>query len=200
MTARSTRSSTVGDEHRQNAARAAGPAARTEVDLDPDCPYSLWRYVRTDLTGSRLCIVGGGASAGLPWGMPARLTHALIFAADLERLATFYAGALGFQREATAHPSVVMLRAAGGAAIALHQAPPHAVEPLPPDGPRRREDTALKLCFEVDDLTASRQAVLDHGGLADPPWAWAGDTYCECADAEGNVVQLIGRGATPATA
>jgi len=127
--------------------------------------------------------------------MAARLAHVLIFASDLERLIAFYAGAFGFQREATADPGFVKMRADGGAAIPLHQAPAHAVEALPASGPTRREDTYTKLCFEVDDLAAHRQAVIDHGGLADAPWTWAGDTFCECADAEGNVLQLVARGA-----
>jgi len=32
---------------------------------------------------------------------------------------------------------------------------------------------------------------LEHGGLAKDPWAWEGRRYCECADVEGNSLQLF---------
>ena len=57
-----------------------------------------------------------------------------------------------------------------------------------------KNDTAYKLCFETDDLEATRAAVLAAGGLAKEPWVWEGTRYCECADPEGNVVQLFVRG------
>jgi len=61
-----TRDITVAEERRQNVARAARVpgavpgtvAPAIEVDLDPDCPYSLWLYDRTDLTGNRICFGG----------------------------------------------------------------------------------------------------------------------------------------------
>ncbi len=129
----------------------------------------------------------------------ARLTHVLIFTTDLDRVAAFYAGALGYRREASADDGFVMMRAAAGADLALHQVPPHVAAELTLDAPPSwREDTALKLCFAVDDLAAARAAVVAHGGQAKAPWSWAGTDFCECVDVEGNVLQLVHRPATAA--
>jgi predicted enzyme related to lactoylglutathione lyase len=122
------------------------------------------------------------------------LTHVLIFTTDLDRVAAFYAGAFGYRREDTADEGVVMMRGAGGADLALHQVPPDiAAEIALTSPPRWRDDTALKLCFAVDDLGGARAAVLAHGGQAKEPWSWAGTDFCECADVKGNSLQLVHR-------
>lgn len=54
-----------------------------------------------------------------------------------------------------------------------------------------RDESAMKICFDTDDLDAQRQAILDHGGQAKSPWDWAGIRFCECTDPEGNVVQIF---------
>ena len=121
-----------------------------------------------------------------------RLTHVLLFSSDLERMAAFYAGALGFVREASPDAGFVVMRAESGAAIALHAVSAEVAAEIALESPPRwREDTASKLCFEVDDLAAARQAVLDAGGQAREPWSWAGSHFCDCCDIEGNAVQLV---------
>ena len=123
-----------------------------------------------------------------------RLTHVLLFSSDLERMAAFYAGALGFVREDSPDAGFVMMRAESGAAIALHGVSAEVAAEIALQSPAQwREETACKLCFEVDDLAAARQAVLDAGGQAPEPWSWAGSHFCDCADIEGNVLQLVVR-------
>ena len=125
---------------------------------------------------------------------PPRLAHVFVFTADLERMAAFYAGAMGLRRENSSDAGFVIMRAATGADVALHQLPPHILEQITIDSPPRwRDDTALKMSFETDDLDAQRQAILDHGGQAKDPWAWEGTRFCECTDPEGNVVQILQR-------
>lgn len=126
--------------------------------------------------------------------MQRRIAHVFVFASDLERMAAFYAAALGLRREDTADAGFVMMRAEHGADVALHQLPPHiAQEATITTPPRWRDDTALKFCVEVDDLDAQRRAILDHGGQAKAPWSWSGTEFCECTDPEGNVIQIFHR-------
>ena len=121
----------------------------------------------------------------------ARLTHAFVFACDLERVAAFYAGAFGMMRDDTPDAGFVMMRGNGGAHLAIHALPPAIAAGIDVQSPPRwRDDTAYKICFETDDLGAQRAAVLAHGGLAKEPWSWASTTFCECTDPEGNVVQI----------
>lgn len=123
-----------------------------------------------------------------------RFSHAFVFTSDLERMIAFYAHALGLRREDGPDPGFVMMRGEGGADLALHQVPPHIAEELAITSPPQwRDDTALKLCFEVDDLEARRRTILEHGGQARAPWSWSGTQLCECTDPEGNVIQIFVR-------
>jgi predicted enzyme related to lactoylglutathione lyase len=128
-----------------------------------------------------------------------RLAHVFVFTHDLERMAAFYAAALGLRRENTADAGFVLMRARAGADVALHQLPPHIAAGITIDTPPRwRDDTALKICFETDDLDAQRRAIVAHGGQAKDPWSWGGTDFCECTDPEGNVIQIFVR--SPAAA
>ena len=125
---------------------------------------------------------------------PPRLAHVFVFTSDLERMAAFYAGAMGLTRENSSDAGFVIMRAANGADVALHQLPPHILAEIDLQSPARwRDDTALKMSFETDDLDAQRQVILDHGGQAKDPWSWANTRFCECTDPEGNVVQIFQR-------
>ncbi len=124
----------------------------------------------------------------------ARLAHVFVFVADLERMAAFYAGAFGLQRENSADAGFVIMHAPSGAGVALHRLPQHIAETCTICSPPAwREDTALKFCFQTDDLAAQRAAILAHGGQAKDPWSWDGTEFCECTDPEGNVIQIFRR-------
>ena len=124
----------------------------------------------------------------------ARLAHAFVFVVDLERTAEFYAGAFGMRRENSSDGAFVIMRArTAGADVAIHRVPAQLAAQMPVDDPPRwRDDTAYKICFETDDVAALRSAILAHGGQAKQPWSWEGREFCECADPEGNVVQIFG--------
>ena len=123
----------------------------------------------------------------------ARLAHGFVFVKDLDRMVLFYEHALGMY----AHPSsdagfVKMASPAGGAKVALHALPTAIAAQIDiADPPRIRSDTAYKLSFETDDFDGIRAAILANGGQAEAPWSWEGRQYCECADPEGNVIQIV---------
>jgi predicted enzyme related to lactoylglutathione lyase len=111
-------------------------------------------------------------------------------------MAAFYAAAMGLTRENSSDVGFVIMRATTGADVALHQVPPHILAQIDVQSPARwRDDTALKMSFETDDLDAQRQAILDHGGQAKDSWSWKSTRFCECTDPEGNVVQIFQRSA-----
>jgi hypothetical protein len=61
------------------------------------------------------------------------------------------------------------------------------------DPPARRTQTPVKLVFDVDDISATRGAVLDLRGGMDPAeseWIFQGHHVCDGHDPEGNVVQF----------
>jgi predicted enzyme related to lactoylglutathione lyase len=122
--------------------------------------------------------------------MVSRISHTLVFVADLPRAARFYSDALGLRAEPGDDADFLMLRGSDGAGLALHRVPPEVIGELT-DPPQWREDVALKLCIEVRDLDALRDAVLRAGGQARAPWSWREVRFCECADLEGNVFQLF---------
>lgn len=125
---------------------------------------------------------------------PPRLAHVFVFVCDIERMVAFYTGAMGLRRDDSSDAGFVIMRASLGADVALHQLPPEIIELVALQHPARwRDDTALKMSFQTDDLEAQRQAILDHGGQAKEPWAWEGTRFCECTDPEGNVVQIFQR-------
>lgn len=128
-----------------------------------------------------------------------RLGHGFVFVKDLPRMVAFYEGALGMTARRTSHAGFVRMECPEGPGVALHELPAH-IQPLVQvtTPPRWRDDTAYKLCFETDDLPGTRLAILEHGGLARDPWTWEGVTFCECADPEGNVVQIFAAGAPAA--
>ena len=122
--------------------------------------------------------------------MAVSLQHLLVFVADADRVAAFYARALGLTAAPSAVTGLVHLHAAGQAVLALHPVPAEVIGEIAVP-PVRREDAALKPCFQVDDLDASRAAVVVAGGLAAEAWAWNGRRFCDCADVEGNVFQIV---------
>lgn len=121
-----------------------------------------------------------------------RLAHVMIFVKDVPRMTRFYEQAFELVAEPSDDPGFVVLGTPNRAGIALH-ALPHAIAANVPidDPPTFREETCLKVCFEVADLDAQRKRILDAGGQAKEPWQWEASRFCECADPEGNVLQIF---------
>ena len=117
-----------------------------------------------------------------------KLRHAMLFVSDLPRMLAFYRDGLGLRaRPDRAAPGWEELDA-GGASLALHQIPPHIAATVTiASPPAAREDTPIKLIFEVDDLDAARATLVAHGAIMKEPYAWGA---CDGIDPEGNVFQI----------
>jgi predicted enzyme related to lactoylglutathione lyase len=121
-----------------------------------------------------------------------RLGHVMIFCKDVPKLARFYETAFDLTPEPSSDPDFQILRSRVGAGIALHALPSEIADTIEiKDPPFFREETCLKICFEVGDLDAARQKLVGAGGQAKAPWQWQGTRFCECADTEGNVIQIF---------
>ena len=67
--------------------------------------------------------------------------------------------------------------------------------------PSPREETPIKLSFEVDDIALVRELADLHGGLISSStheWHYEGHAFCNGFDPEGNVFQVFARLPEPA--
>lgn len=120
-------------------------------------------------------------------------SHALLFVSDVARMTGFYSSVFGLTPEPGSDPGFLHLRGAPGeAGLALHAIPPHVAGPVASPAVWR-EDSYVKLCFEVEDVDVARAALLAAGGQAKDAWEWEGTRFCDCVDPEGNVLQLFRR-------
>ena len=115
-----------------------------------------------------------------------RLDQAMLFAADLERMAAFYEQVLGFTPVAQTRSAEWVEFETGGARLALHAIPADAgvvASPAP------RETQSCKLLLAVDDLAAERGRLTAAGvTIIERPWGgW------DIADPEGNVLGIMER-------
>lgn len=123
-----------------------------------------------------------------------RLAHVMIFAKNLAPMVTFYESVFDLVSEPSSDPGYIVLKSNAGAGIALHALPAALAECIELTSPPEwRNQTAYKVCFEVEDLEGHRFRILNHGGQAKEPWAWEKTRFCECTDIEGNVIQIFTR-------
>lgn len=117
---------------------------------------------------------------------------AVVFAKDVQRMARFYERVLSL---AVVHADAdhVVLESALQQ-IVIHSIPKRIAAgihiTIPPE---RREDTALKLFFAVDNIDAVRASAAALGGQVDPParaWEARGFRAVDGHDPEGNVLQF----------
>jgi predicted enzyme related to lactoylglutathione lyase len=123
---------------------------------------------------------------------PANPAGAAIYVSDLERVTHFYTEVFGLAPQER-QSGFAVLRA-GEWRLYLVAMPPDLVAEFgPSDPPVRREDTALKLIFQVDDIELVRAAVGRHGGelnSTDAEWVMGAELVCDGHDCEGNVFQV----------
>jgi lactoylglutathione lyase len=122
-----------------------------------------------------------------------RLATVLIFAKDMQRMTDFYHEALGLPVVAAPMAPGWIEFDAGSVRLALHALSPRVgrqIEITSP--PRAREETPLKLLFEVDDLNEARRRLVQHGATMFEPKT---SGVCDGLDPEGNVFSLVHRGA-----
>lgn len=116
----------------------------------------------------------------------------VVYAKDLQRLASFYQSALALAVAERARTFVVLHGQGFEVAIvAMPEAVAAAIELRSPPVPL--EDTPIKASFLVPSIEARRGAVTGAGGTLKPPeaaWAWRGQVHLDGVDPEGNVFQL----------
>jgi predicted enzyme related to lactoylglutathione lyase len=121
------------------------------------------------------------------------MSAAVLYVKDLERMRAFYETCFGMVARQPEDGGACVLKAAASE-LTLVRVPPSIAARLEiTDPPRPREDSALKLVFDVADLDATRVAVLAAGGHVEPSksaWNFQGHRHQDVCDPEGNVTQL----------
>lgn len=113
---------------------------------------------------------------------------AVLFAKDLQRVAAFYAGALGMQCSFSDADHWVL--SCAGFQLIVHQIPAHiAADIVIEQPPLRRCSAAIRLDYPVQSIDASRRLARSSGGdidAAPPPWAGPSAGFFLGHDPEGN--------------
>jgi catechol 2,3-dioxygenase-like lactoylglutathione lyase family enzyme len=117
-----------------------------------------------------------------------RMAQTIVFVDDVARMQAFYQGTLGLP-VITAEPGWVQLDA-GGVIFALHAIRPGS---RLPDPPPERVASPIKLCFHVDDVEATRAALVAAGVSMRDVHRYGGVAFCDGIDPEGNVFQITTR-------
>ena len=117
---------------------------------------------------------------------------AVIFAADVDRVARFYE-ALVQMSPVHIEPGLRVI-ASDRTELVIHGVPPHVLSPVPEGQvPAPREDTSIKLFFAIPSLAAAREMAPLLGGFVYPAereFTARRFRACNACDPEGNVVQF----------
>jgi predicted enzyme related to lactoylglutathione lyase len=118
-----------------------------------------------------------------------RLGIAVVFAKDMQRMSEFYHEALGLPLvEAPMAPGWLELDA-GSVRLALHAIAPRVARQIEiTNPPRAREESPIKLLFEVENLDETRRRLVQYGATMFEPRSTG---VCDGLDPEGNVFSLI---------
>ena len=113
-----------------------------------------------------------------------RLTRAMIYVKDLDRMSAFYGATLGLKPIDETRTDTWLEFDAGGIRFALHAIPPHIADQIEISSPPQpRESNPVKLSFAVDDVASERKRLESLGvTVVDRPWGG-----CDGIDPEGNV-------------
>ena len=117
----------------------------------------------------------------------------VIFAVNVEALANFYEGVLGFSPQPRPGDGKKDLRLGrGGEELLIHSIPPRVSKTIVlTSPPAPREDSAMKPVFDVKSLPLALEQVSLRGGIVTKrTFTLDGLTRRDIVDPEGNVVQL----------
>ncbi|HTL35557.1 MAG TPA: VOC family protein [Kofleriaceae bacterium] len=117
-----------------------------------------------------------------------QLSQAILFVHDAARMQAFYEqlGLRAIEGDA-ASGFLRMADPGGGAVLAIHFTKAIGPNTSP------RMDTAIKLCFHVDDVVAERAQLVARGVTAREIHTYGDASYCDFVDPEGNIFQLTTR-------
>jgi predicted enzyme related to lactoylglutathione lyase len=113
---------------------------------------------------------------------------AVVYAADLALMQTFYERVVKLPVTEVGEGFVVM-----GQVILVEMPPEIAASFDVGVPPERRDDTAVRLVFDVPGIAAARVRAAQLGGEVDPAdtiWEFGAFRVCDGHDPEGNPVQL----------
>jgi catechol 2,3-dioxygenase-like lactoylglutathione lyase family enzyme len=115
---------------------------------------------------------------------------AVLFVVDLAATRAFYERAVGYRVvEDVAGDHCVLASTAGS--LTLVQVPAEVARDIAlTDPPVRREETPIKLIFDVASIERLRAAMPGAVDPADTEWEYGGFRHCDGVDPEGNVLQL----------
>ena len=114
-----------------------------------------------------------------------KLHLAMIFTKDMNRMTSFYRDGLGLHLVEEESKEGWVVFDAEGTRLALHAIPPAIAENIAIENPpKAREMAAIKLCYQVSDLTAAREHLTRHGAVMLEPRS---AKSCDGLDPEGNV-------------
>jgi catechol 2,3-dioxygenase-like lactoylglutathione lyase family enzyme len=119
-------------------------------------------------------------------------TGAVLFAKNLDRIATFYSVVLGLTEAHRADDHILL--ESPGFQLVVHRITDGgsaAGDPTAP--PARRATAAFKPVFFVPSISRLRRVAETHGGVMEPveqEWSFDGLTVCDGLDPEGNVIQF----------
>ena len=119
-------------------------------------------------------------------------TGAVIYATNVDRVATFYAMVLGLSEAARADDHLA-LESTGFHLVVHRISGTGSPAGDTADPPARRATAAFKPVFFVSDLPRLRVVVETYGGVMEPAdrqWFFNGMTVCDALDPEGNVIQF----------
>lgn len=134
----------------------------------------------------------------MPTGDPTPQAGAVLYAADMACLASFYGQVCGLRAVGSGEDYVILESVAFQ--LVIRQVPREIAETIGISvPPKRRSNAAAKLVFFVRDMETARHAAAACGGVPEEsakPWTIDGWTVWDILDPEGNVIQLRARGRT----
>ena len=119
-------------------------------------------------------------------------TGGVLFAKNLDRVATFYSVVLGLT-EAHRDDDHVLLESRGFQLVVHRITVSGAAAGDVTTPPARRRTAAFKPVFFVPSISRLRAVAETHGGVlepADQEWSFNGATVCDGLDPEGNIIQF----------
>lgn len=119
-------------------------------------------------------------------------TGAVLFAKNLDRVATFYSVVLGLT-EATRDDDHILLESPGFQLVVHRMVGGGSAAGETTAPPTRRAAAAFKPVFFVPSISRLREVAERYGGVmetAEQEWSFNGVTVCDGLDPEGNVIQF----------
>jgi predicted enzyme related to lactoylglutathione lyase len=118
-------------------------------------------------------------------------TGAVLFANNLDRVATFYSVVLGLTEANRADDHILL--ESPGFQLVVHRITGGGSAGDITTPPARRTSAAFKPVFFVPSISRLRGVAEAHGGVMEPAeqeWSFNGITVCDGLDPEGNVIQF----------